>query len=44
MHHARFVTTQDLENIWELICTHPEEFVVAGDFLAYKFPVWSWSV
>ncbi|KAI0721161.1 putative E2-like enzyme, partial [Fomitopsis betulina] len=21
----------------------PEEFVAAGDFLAYKFPVWSWS-
>jgi hypothetical protein len=19
-----------------------EEFVAAGDFLAYKFPVWSW--
>jgi len=21
----------------------PEEFVAAGDFLAYKFPVWSWE-
>jgi len=21
----------------------PEEFVAAGDFLAYKFPVWSWQ-
>ncbi|KZS98479.1 hypothetical protein SISNIDRAFT_472381 [Sistotremastrum niveocremeum HHB9708] len=21
----------------------PEEFVVAGDFLGYKFPVWSWE-
>lgn len=21
----------------------PEEFVLAGDFLAYKFPSWSWS-
>ncbi|KZT10832.1 uncharacterized protein LAESUDRAFT_643814 [Laetiporus sulphureus 93-53] len=21
----------------------PEEFVAAGDFLTYKFPVWSWS-
>lgn len=21
-----------------------EEFVAAGDFLAYKFPVWNWSV
>ncbi|WRT63801.1 uncharacterized protein IL334_000726 [Kwoniella shivajii] len=21
----------------------PEEFVVAGDFLAYKFPVWQWE-
>lgn len=21
-----------------------EEFVAAGDFLTYKFPVWSWSV
>ncbi|KAJ7045877.1 putative E2-like enzyme [Mycena alexandri] len=22
----------------------PEEFVAAGDFLAYKFPVWTWEV
>ncbi|KAG6874513.1 hypothetical protein C0995_010423 [Termitomyces sp. Mi166 len=22
----------------------PEEFVAAGDFLVYKFPVWSWQV
>ncbi|KAJ7071998.1 putative E2-like enzyme [Mycena amicta] len=22
---------------------NPEEFVAAGDFLAYKFPVWSWE-
>ena len=22
----------------------PEEFVAAGDFLSYKFPVWSWYV
>lgn len=21
---------------------HPEEFVSAGDFLVYKFPVWAW--
>lgn len=21
-----------------------EEFVAAGDFLTYKFPVWTWSV
>jgi ubiquitin-like-conjugating enzyme ATG3 len=21
----------------------PEEFVAAGDFLAYKFPTWSWE-
>ncbi|KAK0533429.1 E2-like enzyme [Tilletia horrida] len=21
----------------------PEEFVIAGDFLSYKFPTWSWS-
>jgi len=21
----------------------PEEFVAAGDFLAYKFPVWTWE-
>ncbi|EJD52803.1 hypothetical protein AURDEDRAFT_111354 [Auricularia subglabra TFB-10046 SS5] len=24
-------------------CITPEEFVAAGDFLAYKFPVWSWE-
>lgn len=21
----------------------PEEFIIAGDFLVYKFPTWSWS-
>ena len=25
-----------------LICSYLEEFVAAGDFLAYKFPVWTW--
>jgi ubiquitin-like-conjugating enzyme ATG3 len=24
-------------------CITPEEFVLAGDFLVYKFPVWSWK-
>ncbi|KAF9073659.1 autophagocytosis associated protein [Rhodocollybia butyracea] len=24
-------------------CITPEEFVAAGDFLAYKFPVWTWE-
>ncbi|KZW00213.1 hypothetical protein EXIGLDRAFT_738782 [Exidia glandulosa HHB12029] len=24
-------------------CITPEEFVAAGDFLTYKFPVWSWE-
>ncbi|PFH53709.1 hypothetical protein AMATHDRAFT_54144 [Amanita thiersii Skay4041] len=24
-------------------CITPEEFVAAGDFLVYKFPVWSWQ-
>ncbi|KAH7108030.1 autophagocytosis associated protein [Auriculariales sp. MPI-PUGE-AT-0066] len=24
-------------------CITPEEFVAAGDFLVYKFPVWSWE-
>ena len=29
------------------VCTNfgiAEEFVAAGDFLTYKFPVWSWYV
>lgn len=28
-------------------CTNgrpPEEFVAAGDFLTFKFPVWQWRV
>jgi ubiquitin-like-conjugating enzyme ATG3 len=24
-------------------CITPEEFVAAGDFLSYKFPVWAWE-
>jgi ABC-type tungstate transport system permease subunit len=27
-----------------MIPSFVEEFVAAGDFLAYKFPVWSWYV
>jgi ubiquitin-like-conjugating enzyme ATG3 len=32
-------TTRLLAYFWT---NHTEEFVAAGDFLVYKFPVWTW--
>jgi len=44
MYHPWFVVLIPTAPLWNLISIHLEEFVVAGDFLVYKFPVWAWSV
>ena len=41
-HYSRCVLDRCICGPHVRSCCSPEEFVAAGEFLTYKFPVWSW--
>ena len=42
LYHSGYGTAAAFPASQPLTHRVPEEFVLAGDFLVYKFPVWQW--